>query len=314
MTMPSHEQEPLRVVQPGRMRTLLYRDDRVMARRCVRRRMLWAVVTAMLFACASVTTHLAAQVTSWPTDELSAANGRGPDLLDMGVNTVDETGSRWNGALREQVHGISVAPAYYGELFTNTRGGISTNDATQYQALLDLPVTFDFEQMQVPLAGKFFLLAQNTHGRGLTDNFVGDTQVISNIDSFRNITRISEYWWEFDMLSEAVTVRLGKQDINDEFLLIDLAADFIQSSFGLSPSTAFPTYPDQSMGAVVLLQLSESWRLKAGAWDVFAPGGGWGFSEQRFGAGDRRVRANLCVGRCHPSRYVRPGRCLRAGD
>ena len=80
------------------------------------------------------------------------------------------------------------------------------------------------------------------------------------------------------MLSEAVTVRLGKQDINDEFLHINLAADFIQSSFGLSPSTAFPTYPDQSMGAVALLQLSESWRLKAGAWDSFATGGGWGIS------------------------------------
>ena len=122
------------------------------------------------------------------------------------------------------------------------------------------------------------LLGQNTHGRGLTDDFVGDTQVVSNIDSFRNITRVSEYWWEFAMLSEAVTVRLGKQDINDEFLLISLAADFIQSSFGLSPSTAFPTYPDQSMGAVALLQLSESWRLKAGVWDSFAPGGGWGIS------------------------------------
>ena len=58
-------------------------------------------------------------------------------------------------------------------------------------------MTCDFEAMRLPLPGKFFLLGQNTHGRGLTDNFVGDTQVLSNIDSFRNITRVSEYWWEF---------------------------------------------------------------------------------------------------------------------
>ena len=85
-------------------------------------------------------------------------------------HTVHETGARWNGALREQVFGtgISVAPAYYGELFTNTRGGISTNDATQYQALLDLPLTFDFERLQVPLAGKFFLLGTE-HAWSRTD-------------------------------------------------------------------------------------------------------------------------------------------------
>jgi porin len=90
--------------------------------------------------------------------------------------------------------------------------------------------------------------------------------------------RVSEYWWEFDLLDGDITVRLGKQDANTEFLFIDLATDFIQSTFGLSPSTAFPTYPDQSMGAVVLLRLSESCRLKTGVWDALSSGGNWGFS------------------------------------
>jgi len=173
---------------------------------------------------------------------------------------------------------LTIEPVYYGELFSNTRGGLSTNDATQYQALLDLGIEFDLAEMQTPLPGRFYVLAQNTHGRGITADVVGDTQVISNIDSFKNITRVSEYWWEFDWLDDAVTVRLGKQDINTEFFVIELAGDFIQSTFGLSPSTAFPTYPDPSMAAVVLVQVADSWRIKAGIWDAFAPGGGWGFS------------------------------------
>ena len=102
--------------------------------------------------------------------------------------------------------------------------------------------------------------------------------MLSNIDSFDNIMQVSEYWWEFNLLDEDCTVRLGKQDLNTEFLFIDTAADFIQSTFGLSPSTAFPTYPDQSMAAVVLLQLTDSWRLKTGVWNAFAKGGSWGFS------------------------------------
>jgi len=173
--------------------------------------------------------------------------------------------------------GIRIEPVYYGEVFTNTRGGLTTNDATQYQALVDLALEFDFEAMQSRLPGKFFMLAQNTHGRGLTEDFVGDVLVLSNIDSFSNMMRVSEYWWEFP-LCDGVTVRLGKQDLNTEFLLIELAEDFIQSTYGLSPSTAFPTFPDPSMGAVALLQLNDAWRLKMGVWDAFSSGGNWGFS------------------------------------
>ncbi len=174
--------------------------------------------------------------------------------------------------------GISIEPVYFGEVFTNARGGKSTRGATQYEALLDLGLTFDFEKMLLPLPGRFFLLAQNTHGRGLSTDFVGDVQILSNIDSFRNITQVNEYWWEFQFLDDAVTLRLGKQDINTEFLFMRVAADFINSTFGLSPSTAFPTYPDPAMAAVALVRINESMQLKLGVWDALPEGFDWGFT------------------------------------
>ena len=181
--------------------------------------------------------------------------------------------------LSEPSGALSVAPVYTGEVFSNTRGGIATKDATRYQALLDVGLTLDFDELGSPIPGKFFLLAQNTHGRGLTEDFIGDTQVISNIDSFKNIMRVGEYWWEFGLLNDNITVRLGKQDLNTEFLFIDVAEDFIQSSFGLSPSAALPSYPEQSMAALVLMQLSKSTVLKVGVWDALTLGRGWGISE-----------------------------------
>ncbi len=173
--------------------------------------------------------------------------------------------------------GIRCEPVYYGEVFTNTRGGLTTKDATQYQGLFDLSVALDFEKLQSRLPGTFYVLAQNTHGRGLTQDFVGDVLVLSNIDSFRNVMQVSEYWWEFSLF-ENLTLRVGKQDLNAEFLRIGLAEDFIQSTYGLSPSTAFPTFPDPSMGAVALTQLNDAWRLKTGIWDAFSSGGNWGIS------------------------------------
>jgi porin len=174
--------------------------------------------------------------------------------------------------------GLSIKPAYCGEVLSNTRGGLSTNDATRYQALFDLAVELDFEEMRSDLPGKFFLLAQNTHGRGITDDFLGDAQVVSNIDSGGNIMRVSEYWWEFGLLDEVIKVRFGKQDVNTEFLFLDSAEDFVHSSFGLTPALTLPTYPDPSMGAVVLAQLTDSWQLKLGAWNALSFGGGWGIS------------------------------------
>lgn len=185
---------------------------------------------------------------------------------------------RWCEAVQSGSAGIQVAPTYYGDLLTNTRGGRSTNDATQYLGLMDLPVSIDFERVEFFLPGRAFLRGQNTHGRGLTTDFVGDSLVVSDIDSFRNIMQVSEYWWEVGAADGPFRLRVGKQDVNTEFIYMDLAADFVQSSFELTPTAVLPTYPHPAMAAVALCQIEDSVQLKFGVWDALATGGGWGFS------------------------------------
>jgi porin len=236
-----------------------------------------AVPTAIIIA-VSIAIPLVAQQPYLSLEGPAAAvfgDSEAPDLVTAADRT---TVAHWIGQLREPGSSISVAPEYYGECFTNTRGGISTKDATRYQALLDLPIAFDFEKMRLHVPGKFFLLAQNTHGRGLTEDFVGDSLVLSDIDSLDNIAQVSEYWWQFDLFDDNMTVRLGKQDLNTEFVYIDLAVDFIQSSFELTPSAGLPSFPDPSMAGLVLMQLKDSLQLKVGVWDALANGGSWGFS------------------------------------
>jgi porin len=182
------------------------------------------------------------------------------------------------GNLLNRGEGLSLDPVYYGEVFTNAKGGVSTRKATLYQALLDLPLTLDFEKLDWPVPGRFYMLAQNTHGRGLTADFIGDFQVVSNIDSFDNITQVSEYWWEIGLLDQRVAVRLGKHDANTEFLNLHLALDFVHSSFGLSPTAGLPSYPDPAMAGLVLAQVTRSLNLKVGVWDALAIGKDWGIS------------------------------------
>ena len=231
-----------------------------------------------LLVCGAMAAHGLAQDSCLIGEDHSMALVGSPQSRQVISGASPGAVSRLISTLRNETDGIHIRPLYTGEIFTNTRGGLSTNDATRYQALFDLAFELDFDEMGAALPGKFFMLTQNTHGRGITEDFVGDAQFISNIDSSKNIMQMSEYWWEFGLLDDNVTVRLGKQDVNSEFFFIDRATDFIQSTFGLSPSTAFPTYPDPSVAAVVLLQLDDAWQLKTGVWDAFSSGGNWGIS------------------------------------
>ncbi len=254
------------------------------------------IVWVAFFIQAATIRPVSAQADKLSNDGHSATNLPCANLIELRSWADHEGIFPWTGALRDRAGVVQIQPIYFGEVFTNTRGGISTNDSTQYLGLLDLGFEWDFDENNSFLPGKFFLLAQNTHGRGITTDFVGDSQFVSNIDSFKNIMQVSEYWWEFEMLDSCVTVRLGKQDINTEFLFIDKAADFIQSTFGLSPSTAYPTYPDPSMAAVVLDATQRTLAAKNGAVGCLCRWWRLGLFWQRFGGCHWRTGTYLCVG------------------
>lgn len=165
-------------------------------------------------------------------------------------------------------NGFTATPVYFGEVFTNAHGGIGTKHATQYEGLLDLALSFDFQKMELPIPGRATILFENTHGRGLNP-YVGATQITSNIDSLDNITQISELWWEFDLFDEAVTFRIGRQDLSTEFIAMETASDFINSAFGLSPSAGLPSFPAPSSAAMAMIDLSPSLKFRTGVWDAF---------------------------------------------
>lgn len=184
--------------------------------------------------------------------------------------------------LGDRFHGrgpLALEYIYTGEILSNTRGGIRTRHGTRYEGLLDINMDLDLKQIRPHLPGKLHLLFQHTHGRGLSLDFVGDTMILSTIDSYGNITQVSEYWWETTLGEDLVSVRLGKQDVNKEFHLVELARDFIHSANGIPATLPAPTYPDNSAAVVLLAKLTESLVAKAGLWDGYPRGDTWGFSD-----------------------------------
>lgn len=238
-------------------------------------------LAAVLMALVSIVTspsRLTAQCANPSLTDYVTCTAHCVDVPDVHCDTNCGALARMSGVVRSGDGGLLIEPVYYGEVFSNTRGGMTTRNATQYQALFDLSLTVDFEKTLLPVPGRFYMLGQNTHGRGLTGDFIGDTLVLSNIDSGKNLTQVAEYWWEFNVLHDVVTLRLGKQDVNTEFFFIDIAEDYIQSSFGLTPTAVLPTFPFPSIAALALVRLDDSLQLKLGVWDLLAEVGSWGVS------------------------------------
>ena len=177
--------------------------------------------------------------------------------------------------------GVAVEYVYTGEVMNNMRGGLNTRKATEYRGNFDLTVTTDLDRLGFFPGGTFFIYGQNGHGRGLTEGHVCDCQTLSNIDA-PDFAQVSEYWWERSLGDGPITVRLGKQDTNTEFAVVDLGGDFINSSFGFAPNIPLVTFPDPSAAVVTFFQLTEWLNFKVGVWDGANDGGNWGFS----GTGD----------------------------
>jgi porin len=122
------------------------------------------------------------------------------------------------------------------------------------------------------------MLAEDSHGMGLTEDFVGDVQWLDNMDPGAPFAQVTEYWWQRELCDERLTVRLGKQDPNAEFAVVDLGGDFVNSSFGIHSNLPMPTWPNTAMGVTTLADLTDSVALKCGVFDGEAEVGDWGVS------------------------------------
>ncbi len=178
--------------------------------------------------------------------------------------------------------GLTVEYIYTGEVLSNMRGGISTRNATKYLGLMDLAITADLDEMGCFPGGTFFMLMEDTHGQGISDDFVGDIQGVSNIHGGRLFTQVTEFWWERAICDGFIRARIGKQDANAEFAVVELGGDFLNGSYGMHHNIPMPAWPDAAMGVTTFFELTENWNVKIGVFDGAADGRTWGFS----GTGD----------------------------
>lgn len=212
-----------------------------------------------------------------PAAEADADAAEETEEAEEAEEAEEETASGLFGPFLHGGNGIVAQYLYTGDVFSNLRGGINTNRATRYLGLVDVAITADLDRLGLPPGGTFFILGEDFHGQSPTEEDIGDYQCVSSIDAPRR-TQVSEYWWQQTFLDGELTLRLGKQDANAEFGVVDLAGDFINSSFGMVPLIPMPTYPDPSAAVAAFYTPCDWLALKTGVWDGAPDGRNWGFS------------------------------------
>ncbi len=197
--------------------------------------------------------------------EEDADVGKKEEVEAEEVEAVTLFAERWH-----QLGPITAEYLYTGEAFNNARGGISTKGATRYRGNFDLSLRLDTEKASWWEGGKIFVYAQQSHGRTLSQQFVGDGQLYSNIDTSpkaQQLAQLGEYWYEHKFADDSWSVRIGRQDASAEFAYASLGGDFVNSSFCTLPNIPMPFWPFQTFGVSSLYQANEQLRLGGGVYD-----------------------------------------------
>ncbi|MHC4945752.1 MAG: carbohydrate porin [Planctomycetota bacterium] len=178
----------------------------------------------------------------------------------------------WGGRPWLEDRGFTFELVYRAEWFWNTRGGITTHHARKYRGDVSLYMELDTEAAGMWKNGTFFAHVQHQHGDGITEKYVGDFQVLSNIDA-DDFTQISDLWYRHSFFDDKLWTKVGKQEANTDFAFVEYGGEFINSSAGFHPTIPLATYPDPDLGVVVGIAPIDDFSVNIGMYNGRPDGG-----------------------------------------
>ena len=111
-----------------------------------------------------------------------------------------------------------------------------------------------------------------THGITPTEMFIGDYQVANNIEAgnyaFMEKLSLQQSFGKF-------ILKIGLQDMNENFASIDAAGEYVNSSFGIHPAIStnmsVAIFPLTGLGAELHVDINDSWHVQAAVYDGEIP-------------------------------------------
>jgi len=136
--------------------------------------------------------------------------------------------------------GITFSLHERSEVWADVSGGghqgLSYNGLTIAKLNLDLDALFGWS------GAEFFTSAFDIHGHGPTRSFVGNQQLISNIEATPSI-KLYDLWLDQTLFDKKLSIRAGQEGANDEMMVTAYGGLFLNSSFGFPgmPASDLPS-------------------------------------------------------------------------
>ncbi|KVF68487.1 porin [Burkholderia sp. FL-7-2-10-S1-D7] len=176
------------------------------------------------------------------------------------------------GGLRDVLgdHGITLNLQETSEYLYNAAGGTQRGGA--YQGVTQFGFNVDTEKAIGLSGGTFNVSALQIHGTNLTQRYLQTLQTATGIEA-NSTTRLWELWYQQAFLAGKADVRVGQQSVDQEFMVSQYAATFMNATFGwpVLPSTDLPSggaaYPLSSLGVRLRLKPADAWTAMVGVFD-----------------------------------------------
>jgi porin len=164
--------------------------------------------------------------------------------------------------------GVIFTAEYTGEVFGNLSGGIKTG--ATYESLLRVSLQLDLAQLVCWNGATIYGSMLYPPGKGLTDQYTGDFNRLSNIDAYDSV-RLFELWFEQKFFGDFFSIRIGQMAADQEFFQSTSSNLFINSCFGTFPTIGFgtnlPIYPVGGIGGRIDCRPSNSLTFRAALFD-----------------------------------------------
>jgi porin len=188
-------------------------------------------VSALLstgFAATAAADQAASGGTTGPTQPQQA--GETPAKAPDDIWTRDSLTGDWGG-LRSSLEdaGVKFGLLEQSELWGNLVGGL--HQGAVYNGLTTASLTFDLDKLAGWTGATFFVDAYQIHGSGPDTNLNGNLQDVSNIEATRD-TKLYQLWLEQQLWNGRLTIRVGQEGANDQMMITQYGALFLNSSFG----------------------------------------------------------------------------------
>lgn len=173
---------------------------------------------------------------------------------------------------RQQIKDLGIAISLHerSEVWADISGG--GHRSVSYNGITVAKLDLDLAQLIGWSGGEFYTSAFDSHGHGPSRSFVGNQQLISNIEAAPSV-KLYDLWLDQTLLDKKLSIRVGQEGANDEMMVTAYGGLFLNSSFGFPGMPASdlpsggPNYPLATPFARALYTASDQITLIGGVYN-----------------------------------------------